>query len=357
MAKVLHNHTAGNARATAAQRCRLVGVVITACVDHYRAALNVGHAEMWRRSGLRSFAAGIDGKYWHIALVTLALRPEMFAGVSRVVMSPRCHPSRWLAIWSVGGTAIRINVDMKTVVARRQLGKLRRDPQSLICVRQFNRADLFAYAVGIDRIHCHRCAGGIGGAHGTDKKDGDQFQNASFHRILPRIRMPAFVEIKLAQEILFPAAYTAKRSGQTQRRAKAHALVHHDGRADRDPTVQVDNVVVDEPDTAKCHGGPDRVRGISAIDARNVIVELQHASAERITRTAGQYPGPGEVLFHHFRWCFPLRPLRLAGDVAQPGQLNALLANSHGVTQCDVVWLNEIQETLRFIDNDSADRL
>src|SRR5215467_2935319 len=122
MAKVLHNHTAGNARATAAQRCRLVGVVITACVDHYRAALNVGHAEMWRRSGLRSFAAGIDGKYWHIALVTLALRPEMFAGVSRVVMSPRCHPSRWLAIWSVGGTAIRINVDMKTVVARRQLG-------------------------------------------------------------------------------------------------------------------------------------------------------------------------------------------------------------------------------------------
>src|SRR5215472_15531398 len=106
MAKVLHNHTAGNARATAAQRCRLVGIIITACVDHYRAALDVSHGEMWCCYGHRSFAAGIDGKYWHIALVTPTLRPEMFASVSRVVMAPRRHPSRRLAIWSVGGTAI-----------------------------------------------------------------------------------------------------------------------------------------------------------------------------------------------------------------------------------------------------------
>ena len=79
---------------------------------------------MWCCNGLRSFAAGINGKHWHIALVTLTLWPEMFASVSRVVMASRRHASRWLAGWSIGGTAIRINVDMKTVVARRQLGKL-----------------------------------------------------------------------------------------------------------------------------------------------------------------------------------------------------------------------------------------
>jgi hypothetical protein len=40
---VLHDHSAGNARATAAQRCRLVGVIIAASVNHDRAALNVGY--------------------------------------------------------------------------------------------------------------------------------------------------------------------------------------------------------------------------------------------------------------------------------------------------------------------------
>jgi hypothetical protein len=83
---------------------------------------------MWCCNGLRSFAAGINGKHWHIALVTLTLWPEMFASICRVVMASCRHPSRWLAIWSVSGTAIRINVDMKTVVARWQLSKLWRDP-------------------------------------------------------------------------------------------------------------------------------------------------------------------------------------------------------------------------------------
>ena len=74
----------------------LIGIIITACVDHYRAALNVGHGKMWCCNRLRSFAAGINGKHWHIALVTLTLRPEVLASVSRVVMASRGHPSRWL---------------------------------------------------------------------------------------------------------------------------------------------------------------------------------------------------------------------------------------------------------------------
>jgi hypothetical protein len=48
--------------------------------------------------------------------------------IVKLVSASRRHPSRWLPIWSVSGTAIRINMDVKTVVARRQLGKLWRDP-------------------------------------------------------------------------------------------------------------------------------------------------------------------------------------------------------------------------------------
>jgi hypothetical protein len=75
------------------------------------------HAEMqlsgnfWRSNSLRGFAAGINGKY--------ALWPEVFASVGRIVMASRCQSGRRLTIWSVGGTTIWIDADMKAVKARR----------------------------------------------------------------------------------------------------------------------------------------------------------------------------------------------------------------------------------------------
>src|SRR6516165_8109961 len=114
----LLGNAAGDARATTAQGRRLIGVIITARVDHYRAAHNVGQRKVWRSNSLRGFAAGINGKYWHVALMTLALWPEVFAGVGRIVMASRCQSGRRLTIWSVGGTTIWIDVDMKAVVTR-----------------------------------------------------------------------------------------------------------------------------------------------------------------------------------------------------------------------------------------------
>src|SRR5262249_50303446 len=96
--------------------------------------------------------------------MTFTLWPEVFAGVGRVVVASRCHSRRRLTVWSVGGTTIWIDVDMKTVVARRQLAKLWRDPQAVFGVRQLNRSDLLTYTVGIDRIDGHCCTGGIGRA-------------------------------------------------------------------------------------------------------------------------------------------------------------------------------------------------
>src|SRR5262245_3354488 len=153
-------------------------------MDHY-----VGHGKVWCCNGLRGFAAGINGKHWHVTLMTLALWPEVFASVSRVVVASRCYPGRGLTVWSGTGTTIRIDVDMKTVVARRPLAKLWPDPDPFFGVRQLDRSDLLAYAVGIDRIDGHCCAGGISIARDADKNGGKHLHNVSLHRILPKIRM------------------------------------------------------------------------------------------------------------------------------------------------------------------------
>ena len=62
--------------------------------------------------------------------MALAERSEMFAGINRVEMTARRHSSRGLAIWAGAGSAIGIGVNMESVVARRQLGKLWSDLQA-----------------------------------------------------------------------------------------------------------------------------------------------------------------------------------------------------------------------------------
>jgi hypothetical protein len=51
--------------------------------------------------------------------MALAERPEVLAGLRRIVMTTSRVAGRWLTIWLVAGTAIRISVNMETVVASR----------------------------------------------------------------------------------------------------------------------------------------------------------------------------------------------------------------------------------------------
>jgi len=115
----LLDNAASDARATTAQGRWLIGVIITARVDHNRAPLYVGHSEVRHDHGLRGVAAGIDGQHGHIALVALAIRPEVFASVGWVIMATSRHAGRWLTIRSSARTTIRIDVDMESTVARR----------------------------------------------------------------------------------------------------------------------------------------------------------------------------------------------------------------------------------------------
>jgi len=186
----LLNNAAGDARAAPAQRCRLVGVIIAACVDHNRAALNICHGEVRHRHSLRSLAAGIGGQHWHVALVALAVWSKMFAGVGRIVMATRCDAGCWLAVRSIAGTTIRIHVDMESVVARRQVGKSWRDLQAGFSVGQAKRADFLANTVGIDRVHGNRLASGGGRACTNYYDRGSQRHNVGLHQILPKFWGP-----------------------------------------------------------------------------------------------------------------------------------------------------------------------
>ena len=97
-------------------------------MDHDRAASNVGKGEVWRYNDPSGSAAAIDAEHWHVALMTLPMWAAVFAAVGWVVMASRCHARGRLAVWSVASTTVRINVDMKSVVARRKVGKPWRDP-------------------------------------------------------------------------------------------------------------------------------------------------------------------------------------------------------------------------------------
>jgi hypothetical protein len=54
---------------------------------------------------------------------------------------------RWLPIRPVAGTAIRIDMQVQTVIARRQTGEVRSDLQTRLRVRKAERPDLLADAV------------------------------------------------------------------------------------------------------------------------------------------------------------------------------------------------------------------
>ena len=82
-----------------------------------------------------------------------------------------------------------------------------------------------------------------------------------------------------------------------------------------------------------------------------------------MTRAPSGLPGPpanvrlGELALDHVRRRLPGRPFRLAGDVAQAGELGALLAEPDAVAQRHVVGLDQIEKMLQLIDDDGADRL
>src|SRR5262245_58816791 len=122
-------------------------------MDHDRATLDVRHVKMRCDDSLRGLAACVDSQRWHVTFVTLAERSKVFARVGRVIMSARRKSGRRLAIWTGARAAIRIDVDVKSVISDWQIRELRCYFESGLCIGQAKGSNLFADAICIDGIH------------------------------------------------------------------------------------------------------------------------------------------------------------------------------------------------------------
>src|SRR5262245_8826913 len=120
-------------------------------------------------------------------------------------------------------------------------------------------------------------------------------------------------------------------------------LTHDDPGADRHPVVEVDHVVVHQPETARRHGVPDRLRLVGAVDAVDRAAEIQRARAQRIAGTASHEAGEvGLARDHLGRWG-PVGPLRLARDLLQSGALDALAPAADPVRRAPVFALAPVR--------------
>src|SRR5690606_31391033 len=122
------------------------------------------------------------------------------------------------------------------------------------------------------------------------------------------------------------------------RRQGLGAAEHDHLGAERHAVVEVDDVLVEEPDAAARYGAPDAARVRRAVQAIErlllALVKIERACPERIVEAAFHAVGigrRGRVAGDHFRRRKPFRPglLALDGGVAGPGE--ALPADADAV--------------------------
>ena len=88
-----------------------------------------------------------------VAFVAFAARSEVFTGIGRIIMPAGCETCRWLSVRSGARSAIRIDVNMKAMIAGRQISKVGHDYQTLVRIGKTDGTNDFADATGLDHIH------------------------------------------------------------------------------------------------------------------------------------------------------------------------------------------------------------
>jgi hypothetical protein len=121
------DHAAGDTRAAATQRCRSVGVVVAAGMNHDRTPTNLLHSKMGGGDRLGRIAPTVHYQYREVATMAgCAERAQMLFGVARIVMATGGKACGWFALIPPG-TAVALIVNMKSVATWRQPGELGRD--------------------------------------------------------------------------------------------------------------------------------------------------------------------------------------------------------------------------------------
>src|SRR3954454_21359496 len=116
----LFYETAGDPAAAAAQRLRLIGIIVPAFVDHQRASLNILQRQAGSHDRLVRHARRVDDDQDRkIAEMSGALGAQMLARACRVEVSARGEPGSRLAI-VLPRSAVGVLMDMEAMLAGRQ---------------------------------------------------------------------------------------------------------------------------------------------------------------------------------------------------------------------------------------------
>src|SRR5882724_1334945 len=102
---------------------------------------------------------------------------------------------------------------------------------------------------------------------------------------------------------------------------------------------------------------PDRLRCVGAVDTIDRGAEIKRPSAHRIAGAARHETRQIRLALDHFRRRRPVGPFLLTRNAQEALPLEAVTANADAVTQGDIVRPNEIEKSIRRIDDDCARRL
>src|SRR3984957_3947795 len=141
------------------------------------------------------------------------------------------------------------------------------------------------------------------------------------------------------------------------RRLQRRLLPHDHLGADRNATIKVGNVGIDQPEASGRDGGADRIRPVGAVDTIDGGPEIHRAGAERVAGSAGHEARQIGLALDHLGRRRPVRPFRLARNAQQSLPLESVAADADAVAQRAVVTLDQIEMALRGRDDDGARRL
>jgi hypothetical protein len=101
----------------------------------------------------------------------------------------------------------------------------------------------------------------------------------------------------------------------------------------------------------------DRLRLVGAVDAKDRRAEIVGACPHAISGAARHEAREIGLACDHLRRRAPVRPLGLAADPHQSGPLKAFASDTDAVAQSTIVALDQVDEPLRRVNDQSAGRL
>src|SRR5262249_62216947 len=120
-------------------------------------------------------------------------------------------------------------------------------------------------------------------------------------------------------------------------------LLHDHRRAHPHALVEVDDIVIGEPEAARRHRLPDRLGLVRAVDAVERGAEIERARAERIVRTARHMAREVGPAPQHLRGRRPGRPFALGADALDAAPAEAVAPDADAVAQRLTIAQHEIK--------------